>query len=60
VVGLEIRHKGNWVPVTPVSDALVVNVGDIIEVNLIFCLNHLVVKKRNKNNLEFDREINKV
>jgi isopenicillin N synthase-like dioxygenase len=38
VVGLEIRHKGNWVPVTPVSDALVVNVGDIIEVNFIFVL----------------------
>jgi isopenicillin N synthase-like dioxygenase len=32
VPGLEIRHKGNWVPVTPLSDALVVNVGDIIEV----------------------------
>ncbi|KAK2414367.1 protein SRG1 [Trifolium repens] len=32
VPGLEIRHKGNWVPVTPLSDALVVNVGDIIEI----------------------------
>jgi isopenicillin N synthase-like dioxygenase len=32
VPGLEIRHKGNWVPVTPISDALVVNVGDVIEV----------------------------
>lgn len=32
VPGLEIRHKGNWVPVTPIADALVVNVGDAIEV----------------------------
>ncbi|KEH22931.1 putative codeine 3-O-demethylase [Medicago truncatula] len=32
VPGLEIRHKGNWVPVTPISDALVVNVGDVIEI----------------------------
>lgn len=32
VPGLEIRHKGSWVPVTPIPDALVVNVGDVIEV----------------------------
>lgn len=32
VPGLEIRNKGNWVPVTPISDALVVNVGDVIEI----------------------------
>ncbi|AES78791.2 putative (S)-norcoclaurine synthase [Medicago truncatula] len=32
VPGLEIRHKGNWVPVTPIADALVVNVGDAIEI----------------------------
>ncbi|KAF7845466.1 protein SRG1-like [Senna tora] len=32
VCGLEIRHKGKWVPVTPLSDALVVNIGDVIEI----------------------------
>lgn len=32
VPGLEIRHEGNWVPVTPIPNALVVNVGDVIEV----------------------------
>jgi isopenicillin N synthase-like dioxygenase len=32
VLGLEIRNKGNWVPVKPISDALVINVGDVIEV----------------------------
>ncbi|XP_020976990.1 protein SRG1 isoform X3 [Arachis ipaensis] len=33
VCGLEIRHKGGWVPVVPKSDALVVNVGDILELS---------------------------
>lgn len=32
VTGLEIRHQGGWVPVIPISDALVVNVGDAIEI----------------------------
>jgi len=40
VLGLEIRNKGNWVPVKPISDALVINVGDVIEV-IFFCLNPL-------------------
>jgi len=26
ITGLEIRHQGGWVPVIPISDALVVNV----------------------------------
>lgn len=30
--GLQIKHNGGWVPVNPVPDALVVNVGDVIEV----------------------------
>ncbi|VAH83039.1 unnamed protein product [Triticum turgidum subsp. durum] len=32
VPGLQIRRKGGWVPVTPLPGALVVNVGDVIEV----------------------------
>ncbi|KAG4921928.1 hypothetical protein AAZX31_18G168300 [Glycine max] len=32
VTGLEIQHQGGWVPVTPIPDALVVNVGDVIEI----------------------------
>lgn len=32
VIGLEIRHQGGWVPVIPILDALVVNVGDVIEI----------------------------
>jgi len=52
VSGLEIRHKGNWVPVTPISDALVVNVGDVIEViqSFLFLINKifkLVEKTKN-------------
>ncbi|KAK2657827.1 hypothetical protein Ddye_010879 [Dipteronia dyeriana] len=30
--GLQIKHNGGWVPVKPVPDALVVNVGDVIEI----------------------------
>ncbi|XP_031276817.1 protein SRG1-like [Pistacia vera] len=30
--GLQIRHNGGWVQVKPVPDALVVNVGDVIEI----------------------------
>ena len=32
VYGLHIKHKGEWVPVKPMPNALVVNVGDVIEV----------------------------
>ncbi|XP_027088172.1 protein SRG1-like [Coffea arabica] len=30
--GLQIRKDGKWLPVTPLPDALIVNVGDIIEI----------------------------
>lgn len=32
ITGLQIRHKGGWVPVKPIPNALVVNIGDAIEV----------------------------
>ncbi|KEH23007.1 putative thebaine 6-O-demethylase [Medicago truncatula] len=32
VTGLEVRYKGNWVPINPIPNALVVNLGDVIEV----------------------------
>ena len=32
ITGLQIRHKGGWVPVNPIPNALVVNIGDAIEV----------------------------
>jgi len=45
VPGLEIRNKGNWVPVTPIADALVVNVGDVIEVHF-FSLTLIFPRKK--------------
>ena len=32
VCGLQIQHNKEWVPVNPIPNALIVNVGDVIEV----------------------------
>lgn len=32
IAGLQIKHKGIWVPVKPIQNALVVNIGDVMEV----------------------------
>ncbi|XP_073104775.1 protein SRG1-like isoform X2 [Elaeis guineensis] len=32
ITGLQIKHKGEWLPVKPIPKALVVNIGDVIEV----------------------------
>ncbi|KAK0593208.1 hypothetical protein LWI29_032936 [Acer saccharum] len=32
LTGLQIRHKQNWVPVKPIPNAIVVNIGDALEV----------------------------
>ncbi|KAH7548126.1 hypothetical protein JRO89_XS14G0071100 [Xanthoceras sorbifolium] len=31
ITGLQIRHKQKWVPVKPIPNAIVVNIGDVIE-----------------------------
>lgn len=33
IAGLEIQHEGQWVPIKPIPNALVVNVGDVLEVH---------------------------
>lgn len=35
-VGLQILKDNTWVPVEPISNALVINIGDTIEVRLLF------------------------
>ena len=32
ITGLEIRHAGGWMPVKPIPNSLIVNIGDVIEV----------------------------
>lgn len=33
ITSLQIKHKGRWVPVKPIPNAIVVNIGDVMEVN---------------------------
>ena len=37
--GLQIRKDGRWIPVKPLPNAFIVNVGDILEVNPKFSSN---------------------
>jgi isopenicillin N synthase-like dioxygenase len=36
VAGLHIKKDGMWIPVKPLPNAFIVNIGDIIEVNYTF------------------------
>lgn len=33
ITALQIKHEGAWVPVKPIPDALVINIGDVMEVS---------------------------
>jgi len=35
-VGLQILKNNTWVPIEPIPNALVINIGDTIEVRLLF------------------------
>ena len=42
VEGLQIRKDGMWIPITPLPNAFIVNIGDILEVteeHVILCSN---------------------
>ena len=32
VVGLQIKHKGGWIPIKPIPNAFVINIADVLEV----------------------------
>ncbi|TKY65998.1 Codeine O-demethylase [Spatholobus suberectus] len=56
VTGLEIRHQGGWVPVTLISDALVVNVGDATEIwsnGKYKSVEHRAVTNKNKRRISY-------
>ncbi|OMO97241.1 Oxoglutarate/iron-dependent dioxygenase [Corchorus olitorius] len=53
---LVIQHKGEWVPVNPIPNALVVNVGDIIEMwsnGKYKSINHRAVANSNKARISY-------
>ena len=43
VQSLQIRKGGTWVPVKPIPDAFIVNVGDVVEVSSSFLLYKIYV-----------------
>ncbi|GLT43591.1 hypothetical protein SLA2020_175300 [Shorea laevis] len=54
--GLEVRKDGKWIPVTPLPDTLVVNVGDVIQVlsNKKFkSATHRVVRPKGKSRYSY-------
>lgn len=42
VEGLQVKKDGIWFPVSFIPDAFIVNVGDILEVNLIYLYSHII------------------
>ncbi|KEH22930.1 2OG-Fe(II) oxygenase family oxidoreductase [Medicago truncatula] len=56
VSGTEIRYKRNWVPITPIPGALVVNVGDVIEIlsnGKYKSVEHRAITNKNKKRTTF-------
>lgn len=35
VEGLQVRKNNEWIPIQPIPYALVINIGDLIEVNIV-------------------------
>ncbi|KAL5814108.1 hypothetical protein ACOSQ4_024749 [Xanthoceras sorbifolium] len=56
VGGLEVRHNGKWIPVTPAEDTTVVNLGDVIRVlsnNKFTSATHRVVRPKGKSRYSY-------
>lgn len=51
VEGLQIKKDGMWVPVKPLPNAFIVNIGDILEVTIVHCFNvaHFLTTKLTSN-----------
>ncbi|CDP06586.1 unnamed protein product [Coffea canephora] len=56
VTGLEIQHEGQWVPIRPIPNALVVNVGDALEIwsnGTYRSIEHRAVTNKNNARISF-------
>lgn len=42
VGGLEVKKDGKWIPVSPSHDKIVVNIGDVIQVLILFLISLLL------------------
>lgn len=43
VVGLQILKNNTWIPIHPIPNALVINIGDTIEVTTLFSFTYLYI-----------------
>ncbi|OMO97244.1 Oxoglutarate/iron-dependent dioxygenase [Corchorus olitorius] len=56
ICGLQIQHKGEWVPINPIPNALVVNIGDMTEIwsnGKYKSINHRAVANPNKARISY-------
>jgi isopenicillin N synthase-like dioxygenase len=43
VQGLQVRKDGMWIPVKPLPNAFIINIGDILEVKLYQDIKHMIL-----------------
>eukprot|EP01018_Ginkgo_biloba_P015395 Gb_30874 [translate_table: standard] len=58
VAGLQVRHKGFWVPIKYVPNSFVVNVGDHVEINIPMPTKRIIAQRQVQTSIENERNEN--